>query len=145
VRCRLGAPCGALIDKSLSDHLLTEEEEQKVTGLLREFGMTVSDLDPSVGAKFIKCAILREIDAGIAPNRIRVEGKRRFDGLDKVPSFLGAVIKAVTDAKITPAEGESLASIIDKLQSAVALIQLEQRVEQIEASTSSQPRLAVVK
>ena len=65
---------GALIDKALADHLLTEAEEEKVIGLLREFNLTVNDLPPEIGERFIKCAILRELAAGRAPERVNVTG-----------------------------------------------------------------------
>jgi hypothetical protein len=60
----------------------------------------------------------------------------------EVPAFIGAVLKAVADAEITPAEGDSIASIIGKLQSAVTLVELEERIRQIEAGGTAAPRLA---
>ena len=54
----------------------------------------------------------------------------------EVPAFIGALLRAVADAEITPAEGDSLASIIAKLQSAVTLADLEQRIRQIETGTA---------
>jgi hypothetical protein len=57
-----------------------------------------------------------------------------------VPGFIGAVLKALANAEITPAEGDSLASIIGKLQSAVTLVELEERLQQIEASTAPAPK-----
>jgi hypothetical protein len=61
------------------------------------------------------------------------------------PALIGAVLKAVVDAEITPAEGDSLASIIGKLQSAVTLTELEKRIRLIEASTAPAPRLAAMR
>jgi hypothetical protein len=63
----------------------------------------------------------------------------------QVPAFIGAVLKAVADAEITPAEGDSFASIIGKLQSAVTLTELEERIRLIEASTAPTPRLAAMR
>jgi hypothetical protein len=62
-----------------------------------------------------------------------------------VPAFIAALLKAVADAEITPAEGDSLASIIGKLQSAVTLTELEERIRLIEASTAPAPRLAAMR
>ena len=63
----------------------------------------------------------------------------------EVPAFIGAVLRAVADAKITPAEGDSLAAIIARLQSAVTLVELEQRIWQIETGTALPPRFAAVR
>lgn len=63
----------------------------------------------------------------------------------EVPAFIGAVLKAVADAEITPAEGDSIAAIVAKLQSAVTLVELDQRIRQIETSTPPPPRLAAVR
>ncbi|MEX2127264.1 MAG: hypothetical protein WD871_03360 [Xanthobacteraceae bacterium] len=73
---------GALIEKALADHLLTDEEEEKVVGLLREFGMTLDDLPKPIGQRLIKCAILRDLDAGVVHERINLKGQ--------VPINLGA-------------------------------------------------------
>jgi hypothetical protein len=62
-----------------------------------------------------------------------------------VPAFIGAVLKAVADAEITPAEGDSIAAIVAKLQSAVTLAELDQRIRQIETGTPPLPRLAAVR
>jgi hypothetical protein len=63
----------------------------------------------------------------------------------EVPGFIGAVLKAVANAEITPAEGDSLASIIGKLQSAATLVELEERLEHIETGTAPPPRLAAAR
>jgi hypothetical protein len=64
----------ALIDKALSDHLLTEEEENKIRSLLAEFGLTINGLPAPIGEKFVKCAILRDLDSGRVPDRVDMQG-----------------------------------------------------------------------
>jgi hypothetical protein len=63
-----------LIEKALADHLLSEEEEKKIAVLLRTFEMTLEDLPPMTSQKLIKCGILRDLETGIVPNRVNING-----------------------------------------------------------------------
>jgi hypothetical protein len=65
---------GVAIDKALADHLLTSEEEEKLASLLREFGLTINDLAPPSGERLIKGAILKDLDEGKVPVRIKLDG-----------------------------------------------------------------------
>lgn len=59
---------GILIDRVLEDHILTDDESRKVTGLLKEFGLSANDLPRAVAEKFAKCALLRALEAGQLPD-----------------------------------------------------------------------------
>lgn len=67
-----------------------------------------------------------------------------INSIADVPPFIAGVVQAVANAEITPAEGASLGALIDRFQSALALVDLEQRIQQLETGAPS-PRLAVVK
>jgi hypothetical protein len=62
------------IDKALADHLLTSEEEDRLASLLREFGLTTNDLVPPSGERLIKGAILKDLDEGKVPVRVKIDG-----------------------------------------------------------------------
>lgn len=62
------------IDKALADHLLTTEEEEKIGSLLKEYGLVVNDLPHPAGERLIKGSILRDLDEGKVPERIKIDG-----------------------------------------------------------------------
>ncbi len=64
-----------LVDTTLQDHLLTADEEARITGLSNEFNMTEQEADESgLRKKVVKAAILRELDDGKTPDRVHVQG-----------------------------------------------------------------------
>lgn len=65
---------GVAIDKALADHLLSAEEEDRLSSLLREFGLSTNDLAPPYGERLIKGAILKDLDEGKVPQRLKIDG-----------------------------------------------------------------------
>lgn len=53
-----------------------------------------------------------------------------------VPPALAKLLEAVAGGQLTPAEGQSVAAIVDRLQSALALTDIEQRLQRLEAVSS---------
>jgi hypothetical protein len=62
-----------MIDAVLADHLVTAAEEQRVIEIADAVGIP-QDAMPDVHGKLVKAAVLRELDAGIIPDRIDVVG-----------------------------------------------------------------------
>lgn len=65
---------GYVIDHILDDHLLTDEEEKKFSSLLDEFEFATNDLAPADAHRLIKAAILKDLENGSVPKRIRIDG-----------------------------------------------------------------------
>lgn len=57
-------------------------------------------------------------------------------GVADVPRVLSQLLEAVAGGEITPAEGQSVASIIDRLKDALALTDIDQRIQRLEAASS---------
>ena len=53
-----------------------------------------------------------------------------------VPPALAKLLEAVAGGELTPAEGQSIAAIVDRLQSALALTDIEQRLQRLETGHS---------
>lgn len=62
-----------MIDKALIDSVLTAEEDIRISELRDAFGLSVPQLGAS-GGRLVKSEILRDLDAGRIPERVRVEG-----------------------------------------------------------------------
>lgn len=62
-----------MIEAAIADHLLTSDEEERITGLCREFKIGLDQL-PNGGHRLVKAAVLRDLDAGRLVSRINVEG-----------------------------------------------------------------------
>lgn len=66
---------GRTVDRYLADGLIHESEERHLVEIMQAFDLTQQDLDQE-GAyvKLVKAAILRDLTAGILPNRFQIEG-----------------------------------------------------------------------
>lgn len=61
------------VNEVLEDHVPSKEEEDKLVRLQREFALTQADVAGAVD-KFLKAAILRDLDAGVVEPHVTVEG-----------------------------------------------------------------------
>jgi hypothetical protein len=60
-----------MISAAFANQILTEEEDQRITGLCKIFGITANDLG-DLGARFAKSQILKRLDEGKFPENVRV-------------------------------------------------------------------------
>jgi hypothetical protein len=66
---------GRTVDRYLADGLIDEDEERHLAEIMQAFDLTQQDLDQEGAyAKLVKAAILRDLTAGILPNRFQIEG-----------------------------------------------------------------------
>jgi hypothetical protein len=64
----------AALEKVLDDHVITQDENERIEVLAQQFGVTANDLAPDVQLRFVKANVLRDLDEGRMPNRVVVEG-----------------------------------------------------------------------
>lgn len=62
----------------------------------------------------------------------------KVDTAQDVTAAIGAVLAAVSDGAITPGEGQALAGLLESQRKAIETVQLEQRIEALEAKSSGQ-------
>lgn len=68
------------IDKALEDNILTEEEEERLKGILLEFGFNADELISNKAyERFIKALVLRDLLEGKVPRRVKIEGVVPFN------------------------------------------------------------------
>ncbi|MET0168076.1 MAG: hypothetical protein ABW318_24185, partial [Vicinamibacterales bacterium] len=65
--------------------------------------------------------------------------------VDDLPNVIDAILQACAGGKLTTTEASDLVNVIARLQSALTLVELEQRIRQIETGTAPSPRLAAVR
>jgi hypothetical protein len=61
----------ATIDKAFKEHGLSQHDDERIVGLCNSFGIDASELGPA-GNRFAKAEILRRLDEGRLPSKIRV-------------------------------------------------------------------------
>jgi len=61
----------------------------------------------------------------------------RVQSVEDLPRVIDAILQACAHGQLTTTEASDLANVIRRLQSAVTLIDLEERMRQIELSTTS--------
>jgi hypothetical protein len=68
------------VEKAFDDGVLTEEEQSNLTKLMEYFSLTQAQLDQN-GAftKIVKGAVLRDLMAGIIPERVKIDGNLPFN------------------------------------------------------------------
>ena len=69
----------------------------------------------------------------------------RVQSVEDLPPVIDAILQACADGKLTTTEASDLTSVIARLQSAVTLVDLEQRIRQIETGMAPPPRLAAMR
>jgi hypothetical protein len=69
----------------------------------------------------------------------------RIQSAADVPIVIDALLQACAGGNLTTTEAGDLANVIARLQSAVTLVELDQRIRQIETGTAPPPRLAAVR
>lgn len=65
----------AALERFLEDGLLEESEEKRLLSFVQHFGLSQTDLDAKGSfSRIVKAAVLRDIAAGIVPQRINLSG-----------------------------------------------------------------------
>lgn len=71
-------------------------------------------------------------------------GLPRVQSAEDLPVVIDAILQACAGGKLTTAEASDLANVIARLQSAATLVDLEQRIRQIETGIAPPLRLSAV-
>ena len=123
-----------------------------------EFRAIIAEAGPDVAKRIVEIA--RDKDHSDQLVACRFIGDRldppprgtlvRFDlprvqSVEDVPPGINAILQACADGKLTTTEASDLTSVIARLQSAVTLVDLEQRIRQIETGMAPPPRLAAMR
>lgn len=123
-----------------------------------EFRAVIAEAGPDVARRIVEIA--RDKDHSDQLVACRFIGDRldppprgmlvRFDlprvqTVEDLPNVIDAILQACAGGKLTTTEAGELVNVIARLQSALTLVELEQRIRLIETGTASSPRLAAVR